>query len=43
MVVTIHPAASSIGRTVSRTILLALPLPPTGLTSTKTRLRGVTS
>lgn len=43
IMVTVHPAASNIGRTVSLTILLAFPFPPTGLTSTRTLFLGVTS
>lgn len=43
IMVTAHPVASNIGKAVSLTILLALPFPPTGLTSTSTLFRYPTS
>ena len=43
IIVTSQWAASSIGSTVSLTILLAFPFPPIGLTRTNTLFREVTS
>ena len=41
LTVTVVPAASSIGITVSFTISFSLPFPPTGLTKIKTFLKGL--